>query len=60
MEALEPVPKARVGRDGLLKARVSKCFKRQLQARAEAEGKTSSEAVRQALLEWMARGRNES
>ncbi|WP_425505022.1 ribbon-helix-helix protein, CopG family [Stenotrophomonas maltophilia] len=39
----------------MLKARVSRAFKRRLQEVADAQGKTSSEAMRQALVEWMSR-----
>lgn len=47
--------KATQPRDEMLKARVSRAFKRRLQAAADAQGKTSSEAMRQALVEWMSR-----
>jgi predicted transcriptional regulator len=39
----------------LLKARVSRAFKQRLQAAADSQGKTPSEAMRQALVEWMSR-----
>ncbi len=47
--------KATQPRDELLKARVSRAIKQRLQAAADAQGKTPSEAMRQALVEWMSR-----
>ena len=45
----------RAARDELLKARVSKSFKELVEETAVARGQTPSEAMRQALQEWVHR-----
>lgn len=45
----------KINRDELLKARVSKSFKALVEETAVARGQTPSEAVRQALQEWVHR-----
>ena len=55
MTNIQTSKKATQPRDELLKARVSRAFKQRLQAAADSQGKTPSEAMRQALVEWMSR-----
>lgn len=45
----------KTARDELLKARVSKSFKELVEETAVARGQTPSEAMRQALQEWVHR-----
>jgi short subunit dehydrogenase-like uncharacterized protein len=55
MEWAVKAKREKTNRDELLKARVSKSFKALVEETAVARGQTPSEAVRQALQEWVHR-----